>query len=460
MKVVSKLLEVAFKPAAMRILLAWERLESGVSYNPLSPELRANPYPTYEKLRNKDPVHRIRLHKAWVFTQFEDVDAILRDHRRFSNGRPQLGYVPYTTMLGLDPPDHTRLRSLVSKGFTPGSVAELASSIQRTVDQLLDDVGDRGHFDLMREFAYPLPIIVIAEMLGVPPKDRDQFNDWSNIVSLVVDPLLQPEQIERVQQTVEELIAYFEEMAEARRANPQNDLISTLVAAEEAGDKLTREELVVNLILLLVAGNETTRNLIGNGTLALLRNPDQLQRLRDNTGLLDSAIDELLRYDSPVQLDTRITKEAVEFRGKRIPKGGRVICLLGAANRDPSAFPNPAVLDIGRTQRNHVAFGRGIHHCLGSLLAQLEGTIAFTALLDRFSSIHLSAEPKYRNQIVLRGLEELWVDVAPQPPRDPGPCWGPCWGPCLLEPGWEPGWEPGRRSYRGPVRRKIRKTTR
>ena len=411
MDLISRLLEATIKPVVMKALLTWERLESGVAYNPLSPELRANPYPIYEELRRKDPVHRMRLQKIWVLTRFKDADAVLRDQRRFVNADRDFGYIPYISMLDLDPPDHTRIRSLVSQAFTPRSVAELEPRIQQTVDGLLDDLAGRERFDLIREFAFPLPVMVIAEMLGVPPEDREQFNEWSNIISLVVDPMLNAQQIRQTQRVVEELFDYFEGMAAVRRERPQNDLISALVAAEEGGERLSREELLMNLVLLLAAGNETTRNLIGNGILALLRNPEQLQRLQDDTGLLDSAIDELLRYDSPVQLDNRITGEPVEIGGKKIPRGQRVICVLGAANRDPDAFPAPDVLDIGRAERNHVAFGRGIHYCLGAPLARLEGRIAFTALLSRFKSLRLAAEPQYRNQITLRGLEELWVEV-------------------------------------------------
>ncbi len=409
----SALFAATIKPLAIRTLLALEWLESGVVYNPLSRKLRDDPYPTYEELRNKDPVHKLRLREAtWVLTRFEDVDAILRDHQRYGVVGREYGYIPYISMLDLDPPEHTRIRSLVSKAFTPRSVADLEIRIQKTVDELLEGLKGRKRFDLIRELAYPLPVIVIAEMLGVPPEDREQFNEWSNVASLIVDPLLNPEQISRVQQTVEELFDYFEGMVTARREHPKNDLISALVAAEVDGQHLTREDLLINLTLLLVAGNETTRNLIGNGTLALLRNPEQLQRLRDEPALLDSAIDELLRYDSPVQLDARICRETAKIGTKVIPEGSTIFCSLGAANRDPDVFPNPDVLDIGRSERNHLAFGRGIHYCLGSPLARLEGRVAFASMLSRFNSIDLVAEPRYRDQIVLRGLEELWIEVA------------------------------------------------
>ena len=396
----------------MRALLAWERIESGVAYNPLSPALRADPYSVYEELRRKDPVHRMRLQDAWVLTDYADVDMVLRDSRRFGNTGRDFGYIPQVSMLDLDPPEHTKIRGLVSHGFTPRSVAALEPRIRETVADLLGKVEGRRRFDLIADLAFPLPIIVIAEMLGVPPEDREQFNEWSNTVSLIVDPLLNEQQIRQVQQAVDEVFNYFEAVAEERRRDPQDDLVSALVTAEVDGERLERDDLLVNLLLVLVAGNETTRNLIGNGTLALLRNPDELQRLRDDPVLLNGAVDEFLRFDSPVQLDGRVAREPVELRGKRISTGQRVLCLLGAANRDPQAFPDPDRLDVGRSAGNHLSFGRGIHYCLGSPLAKLEALVAFEALLPRLGGLRLAEEPRYRNQVTLRGLESLWLEAA------------------------------------------------
>ena len=400
------------RPLAMRALLAWERIESGVAYNPLSPALRADPYSVYEELRRKDPVHRMRLQDAWVLTDYADVDMVLRDSRRFGNTGRDFGYIPQVSMLDLDPPEHTKIRGLVSHGFTPRSVAALEPRIRETVADLLGKVEGRQRFDLIADLAFPLPIIVIAEMLGVPPEDREQFNEWSNTVSLIVDPLLNEQQVRQVQQAVDEVFNYFEAVAEERRRDPQDDLVSALVTAEVDGERLERDDLLVNLLLVLVAGNETTRNLIGNGTLALLRNPDELQRLRDDPVLLNGAVDEFLRFDSPVQLDGRVAREPVELRGKRISPGQRVLCLLGAANRDPEAFPDPDRLDVGRSAGNHLSFGRGIHYCLGSPLAKLEALVAFEALLPRLGGLRLAEEPRYRNQVTLRGLESLWLEAA------------------------------------------------
>ena len=402
------------KPLGARALLAWEHLESGVAYHPGSDEVLADPYDLYEKLRRKDPVHRMRLIDAWAISSYQDVDTVLRDHARFTN----TGLTTDTSarigslgMLALDPPDHTRLRALVSRAFTPKSVAALQPRVEQIAEDLLHAIEGQDRFDLMNAFAIPLPVIVIAQMLGVPTEDLDRFKAWSNLISLSIEPILDDENIKRARQARLELEAYFEDIIAQRRRKPQADLISDLVAAEEAGDRLTHEELVTTLILLLVAGNETTRNLIGNGMLALLSNPEQFQRLHRQPDLLDLAIHEFLRYDPPVQTDRRIALEDVEIRDQRIRAGQSVFSLIGAANRDPAVFSDPNTLDIGRKQTSHLSFGRGIHYCLGASLAVMEAKVAFAALLKRFASIQLNAEPVRRHQITLRGLSELWVEV-------------------------------------------------
>ena len=399
------------KSVAMQVLLTRERLESGVAYNPVSEEVATDPYAVYRRLRDKDPVHRMRLVDAWVLTRYEHADAMLRDHRRFGAEDRRFHDSGLTTMLDIDPPDHTRLRSLVSRSFTPRSVSRWHERVQEIADRLLDAVADHDRIDLVAALGYPLPVTVIAEMLGVPAEDMDRFEGWSNDIALIVEPILTRRQVENVRRATEELFAYFETIVEARQREPRDDLVSALLAAEEEGDRLTREELLSTMLLILVAGNETTRNLIGNGMLALLRHPDQLQRLREAPDLLDSTVDELLRYDSPVQLDGRVVREDLEMGGKRLRAGQKVIALLGAANRDPAAFENPDALDIGRKERSHLSFGRGIHYCLGASLAVLEARIAFRGLIDRFPSIQLAAEPRYRDGIVLRGVESLWIEV-------------------------------------------------
>lgn len=399
----------AIQPVAVPMLLAWERIESGVSYNPTSKKVIQYPYDKYEEIRRNDPVHRLRLIDGWVLTQYEDVNAVLRDWKRFSNddGTERL----FVSMLSSDPPDHTRLRSLVSRAFTPRSVSELGGRVQDVVDGLLDDLEGQDRFDLIDSFAYPVPVMVIAEMLGIPPEDRELFKEWSNDVSLVIEPIVSDEQHRRIVAAGENLFNYFEDIMEQRRREPQDDLITALIAAEEDGDRLSREELLGSILLLLVAGNETTRNLIGNGMLALMQNPDQFQMLRDDPSLMDSAIAEFLRYDSPVQLDGRRAIVDCEIGGKQIKADQQVISMIGAANQDPAVFTDPRKLDITRKEESHVSFGRGIHYCLGSPLALLEGRIAFTALLERFSDIRLVGEPEFREQIVLRGAKELWVEV-------------------------------------------------
>ena len=398
-------------PAAKQVLLTWERLESGISFDLTSGKVRANPYDVYERLRSESPIHRMRLINAWALTEYDDALAILQDHRRFSSGENKLEYAPYRTMLDLDPPDHTRLRSLVSKAFTPRAVAALGPRIQAIVEELLDDLADRDSFDLISDFAFPFPVIVIAEMLGIPAEDRDKFNVWSNDIALAVEPILSGEEIVRVERASDEIIEYFEGIIEQRRKQPRDDMLSALLAAEEEGDRLTHDELLGTLMLLLVAGNETTRSLIGNGMLALLKNPDELQRLREDSDLLGSAIDEMLRYDSPVQIIIRVVLEDTEFKGKRFRAGQKVIILVGAANRDPTVFADPGALDIGRQEKSHISFGRGIHYCLGSPLALLEARVAFANLIERFSSIELVTEPEFRDQIVLRGVESLRIRV-------------------------------------------------
>ena len=403
------------RTVAKQLLLTWERLESGVSFDLTSPKVRANPYDIYERLRAKDPVHRMRLIDAWAMTGYEDAQEALSDHRRFSSGDNKLQYAPYRTMLDLDPPDHTRLRSLVSKAFTPRSVSALGPRIQEIVDELLDAAAGKERFDLIRDFAFPLPVIVIAEMLGIPAEDRDRFEVWSNDLALAVEPILSDEEVERVERASDGIVAYFEGIIEQRRKRPEEDLLSALLAAEEEGDRLSHDELLGTLMLLLVAGNETTRSLIGNGMLALLEHPDQLQRLRENPQLLETAIDELLRYDSPVQFIVRVALEEMEFRGRRFRAGQRIMVLVGAANRDPTVFVNPGALDIGRKEKSHISFGRGIHYCLGSPLALLEARVAFANLLARFSSIELVSRPAFKDQIVLRGVESLWIEVERAP---------------------------------------------
>ena len=413
----------AIRSLVVNALVLRERWQSGVAYNPLSPRMAQDPYPEYAVLRERSPVHRSRLMNAWVFSRYADVDTVLRDHRRFSNdprkrtlSRRQQATLPDPgdyTMLFLDPPDHTRLRALVNKAFTRRAVNALEPLIRRLMDTLLDDVAPSG-FDLMEAVAVPLPVIVIAEMLGVPPEDRARFRVWSNQRARLLEPTISPGERAAGIAAGEALDEYFTPIIQARRAEPESDIVSALAQAEEGGEVLTEREVLNMLRLLLVAGNETTTNLIGNGMLALLRNPGELERLRTDPALIPSAVEELLRFDSPVQTDFRGALEDCEVNGAPVRRGESVVLLIGSANRDPAVFEEPDRLDVGRSGSSHISFGRGIHHCIGAPLARLEGRIVLEALLERFSSMRLLDErPAYRGGVVLRGLESLPVAAVP-----------------------------------------------
>ena len=417
----SKLRDV-IQPLVVRGLILKERLQTGVVWNPLDGGYHQNPYETYTKLRERDPMHRSSLTGAWVLSRHEDCDAVLRDHKRFSNdarnandpANDVAGNLEDThSMLMLDPPDHTRLRSLVSMAFTPKALEAWRPRIEAIVDRLLAEATSEGEVDMLEALAVPLPTMVIAEMLGIPTDDLPQFKLWSDHVSRTLEPTITPDELKLAQQSNKELAAYFEGIIEERRTDPRDDLVSQLIAAEEAGDQLAHDELQVTLRLILIAGNETTTNLIGNGLLALLRHPDQLERLRQEPELMETAIDELLRYDSPVQTDGRTALEDIEWNGELIKQGQQVFLLLGAANRDPAEFPDPDRLDISRGSKRHMSFGRGIHHCLGAPLARIEAQVALEKLLERYESLELAGEPRFKDHIVLRGLRELPVDVTP-----------------------------------------------
>jgi len=391
-----------------------------IQFNPMDPEFVADPYPMYHRLRTDDPVHHSAL-GFWVLTRYDDVVAALRDPRlakeaiasfvaaRFGAPVPAMGL----SRLDRDPPDHTRLRGLVSKAFTPRVVEGLRPRIQQIVDGLLDGVTARGSMDLIEEFAYPIPVIVICEMLGVPVEDHERFKGWSLDIARGLDLIWLGPESEVGRRSVaarQSLAEYFRGLIAQRRAAPRGDLLSGLIAAEEAGDKLNEVELLATCILLLIAGHETTVNLIGNGTLALLRHRDQLQRLQRDPGLIAGAIEELLRFDGPVQRTARIPSEDIVIGGRTIAKGEMVMPFIGAADRDPVQFPDPDRLDIGRADNRHIAFGWGIHFCLGAPLARIEGQIAISTLVRRMPKLELAtAQPEYRQSLTLRGLKALPV---------------------------------------------------
>ncbi len=386
-----------------------------------SPDFLADPYPLYHRLRAADPVHRSPW-GDWYLTRYADVAIALSDPRfcRESPGSPNplsgeqreptaVDRMMTKWMIYRDPPAHTRLRELVNSAFTPQVAEELRPRIESIVGDLLDDVQDAGSMEIVADLAYPLPVIVISEMLGVPADDRNLLKEWSRGLTKALDTG-KPEDVARAMPASLELTAYFRELVTEKRKRPKDDLISSLIAAEAEGDKLSEEELLANCVLLLLTGHETTKNLIGNGLLALLRNPRQLQKLKDDSGLIKTAVEEFLRYDSPVQKICRWTTEDIKIGDKTIPKGHLVVSLLGAANRDPEQFPDPDRLDITRRHGAHVAFGRGIHTCLGAPLARIEGPIAIDAVLRRMPRLALQEDGfAWQKTTSLRGLERFHV---------------------------------------------------
>jgi cytochrome P450 len=391
-------------------------------FNPLSPEVIANPYPHYHRLRTLDPVHRSPL-GVFVASRHADVSFVLRD-KRFGKdfvGRMTRRFGPKVLdepvyrsmrhwMLQLDPPDHTRLRGLVVKAFTARRVEDMRLRIQEIVDRTLDRVEPRGQMDLIADFALRLPVTVICDMLGIPAEDHEMIFAGARGGGRLLDPVpLSRAEINQANDNNLATETYFHSLFELRRRQPGDDLTTQLVQAEEEGHKLTNEELTANIILLFGAGHETTVNLIGNGLLALHRNPDQLRLLKERPTLITNAIDELLRYDSSVQLTGRTALEDISVGGVDVAKGESVLCLLGAANRDPAVYADPDRLDITRSNIRPMSFGGGIHFCLGAQLARIEGEVAIATLLRRLADLKLDdvEHPDWRQTFVLRGLNRL-----------------------------------------------------
>ena len=392
-----------------------------VLFDPFLSDFRANPFPHYRRLREAEPVHKSPL-GFWVLSRYDDCVAVLRDQRFGREGFEALLATMYGTaqgerlprsMLFQDPPDHTRLRALVSRAFTPRVVEGLRPRIQQIVDDIVDRARDARSMEVIGDLAYPLPVTVISEMLGVPAGDHASIRQWSADIARSLDAIglaLEPEVVERGRVARRAIGEYFRRLLPERRLHPRNDLLSLLIAAEEAGDKLSEPELLSTCVLLYIAGHETTVNLIGNGLLALLRHPDQLARLRADPGLVPSAVEELLRYDGPVQQTARFATADVDLGGQRIDKGAMVVTLIGAANRDPAQFPDPDRLDVGRADNRHIAFGFGIHFCLGAPLARLEGQVALGTLVRRLPDLALASDHvEWRESQVLRGLKALPV---------------------------------------------------
>jgi pimeloyl-[acyl-carrier protein] synthase len=409
---------------AVRSHPAGNRPDSTLSlYQLLDPEVLANPYPLYHRLRTEDPVHWDPFLHAWVVTRYPDVLTVLHHFSADRTPTPEqltsmglgalspIAQVMVRQMLFMDAPAHTRLRGLASAAFTPRRVECLRTHIQEIVDGLLDRAAQKGRMEVMSEFAGPMPAIVTAEMLGVPVADHEQLRVWSgDFAEMLGNFQHNPDRIPRVLRSVEEMTAYFRAAIREQRARPGDGLIHALLTAEVEGSRLTEEEVVANCIVTMVGGQETTTNLIGNGVLSLLRNPREIEKLRSGFSLIPSAVEELLRYESPSQHTARLAPENVELGGKHILRRQAVIAVMGAANRDPERFPDPDRLDITRVDNRHLAFGWAAHFCFGAPLARLEGQIAFETILRRLPNLALEPGPLvWRHNLGLRGLTALPV---------------------------------------------------
>lgn len=386
-----------------------------IIYNPFDPEVHADPYPHYRELREQDPVHRSEV-DLWILTRYDDVATLLRDprlgHEVTQGFDGEGGSADWESMLFRDPPAHTRLRSLVSKAFTPRMLEGLRARIHRIVDDTLSAARENGTIDVIGDLAFPLPATVISELLGLPVEDHQQCRQWAASATRALDPLADDRIMDEIFLSLIEFREYLAEQVERRRAEPGEDLVTALIAAEEQGERLSHEELISTLLLLFTAGHETATNLIGNGLLALLRNPAQLRRLKDDPGLMRPGIEELLRYDSPVQFVIRIAKVPMTVRGVDFVLGDGLLLVVAAGNRDPEQFADPDSLNIGRKDVKHLSFGGGIHFCLGSVLARMEAQAALGGLISQFSEIELATDGlRWRPHINLRGLESLPIRV-------------------------------------------------
>ena len=400
------------------------------AFNPFEPGFTEDPYPQFAELTATNPVQQTPL-GLWALFRYDDAVRLLRDPSLSVEDKSVVGVNPRAELreqilgerpergthqiLNLDPPDHTRLRKLVQQVFTPRMVEQLAPRVQAMVDDALDAVVARGTgMDVIGDLAFPLPFRVISEMLGMPASEEEQLRDWAHTVTLSLEPLLALQHMEEILAASDHITEHVLDAIEWKRAHPADDLLSALIAAEDAGDRLSPDELLDQVILLYIAGHEKTVNLIGNGTYALLRNRAQLERWRDDPTLDATAVDELLRYDCPVQFSRRITTSKLEVGGSTIEQGVFVLTCLAAANRDPAKWGDDAqALDVARPgAAQHLAFGSGIHHCLGASLARLEGRIAMGTLIRRFPGLELASdEPAWNGRLVLRGLDRLPVTL-------------------------------------------------
>ena len=384
------------------------------------PDVIADPYPLLSELRETAPVHKLGFADFWILTRFEDCRAALRDSRL---GNPESGdHVPTLivgssrdpdgprSLLTLNPPDHTRIRSLVSRAFTPRRVERLRPAVESMTRELLDPVAEAGECDLIEALAFPLPANVISELVGVPVDDRDWLRPLVSDLAATLEPNRQPEETKQAVISGAKMQAYLHDLINRRRAEPRDDLLSGLIEASDGQDRLSQQEVANTVSLIYGAGFETTMNLIGNMVHSLMRHPDQLARLRADRSLVPSAVEEVLRFEPPVQLDGRYVRADSEIAGHAIPRGHAVLTLLGAANRDPAVVADPDRFDVGRGEVPMLSFGSGIHYCLGAALARLEGQVVLEALLDRFGTwTPLDDNPPWKQRLTLRGLARLPV---------------------------------------------------
>ncbi|MEQ9484270.1 cytochrome P450 [Coleofasciculus sp. F4-SAH-05] len=395
-----------------------------IRFNPFQPEFHQNPYPTYEYLRREDPIHRSFLN-AWVITRYEDVEAILKDTRFCVDDLPErliqkshylkqgnldpLAQTIHNWLFFLEPPDHTRLRGLVSKDFSPVTVEGMRPEIETMANDLLAKVKATGEMDVIKDLASPLPAMTVTRILGLPPEDYPKLVRWSYELFFVFDQPMSLQGYQQQNQMAIEARDYLTERIRHLEKYPNDGLISRLIAAREEGTRLTQEEILGFCIMLLIVGQETTKSLVGNATVALLKHPEKLAELKENPDRIKNAVEELLRYDSPVQVIARLAIEDVEMREKTIQAGDKVILCIGAANRDPKQFTNPDHLDFKR--RNYsLPFGGGIHFCLGAFLARVQGQIGINAMVQRLPNLQLNTESlDWRESITLRGLKSLPV---------------------------------------------------
>src|SRR5690349_10824382 len=405
-------------------------------YHLLDPAVLANPYPLFHRLRTEDPVHWDPFLHAWIVTRYKDVVTVLHYHSAERTPTPEqltaiglaslnpIAEIMVKQMLFLDPPAHTRLRSLASQAFTPQRVEALRGHIREIANRLLDNVASKGCMDVIADLAEPLPCIVTAEMLGVPVEDYQQLKAWSqDFAEMLGNFQHNPDRARKILKSVLDMADYFRSAMREQRSRPRGGLVSSLMNAQIDGDRLTDEEVIANCIVTMVGGQETTTNLIGNGVLALLRNPDQLEKLRSDLSLIPSAVEEMLRYESPSQHTARLAPEDTTLGGRRIAKRQAVIAVMAAGNRDPERFPEPDRFDICRTDNRHLAFGWAAHFCFGAALARIEGQTAFELMLRRLTNWSLAAERLvWRTNLGLRGLTQLpmnfgnsTTDVVPLP---------------------------------------------